>query len=228
MQAVILAGGLGTRLRPITEKIPKPLVSIHNKPFLEYQLNLLKGYGINEFLLLVGYLGQLIESYFKDGSNLSISISYSYETSPLGTAGALKNAEDKIKAEFLLINGDTLFPFNYKDFIAYFYSHKKLGLIAAYTNSDKALKNNIAVDNLDFVTGYNKNNHSGMTHIDAGVSLFSKEVLENIPANQACSMEDSVYSNLIKNRHIMAYVTDNKFYDIGSFAGLKTIEEILS
>ncbi len=94
MQVVILAGGEGTRLRPLTHKVPKPMVKVSGKPFLQYQLELIKSYGLTDVLILAAYLGNQIEDYFGNGSDLAMNIKYSYEDTPMGTGGALKNAED--------------------------------------------------------------------------------------------------------------------------------------
>ena len=96
-QTVILAGGLGTRMRPVTETIPKPMIAVCSKPFLEHQLELLRRNGIDRVLLLVSYLGEQIEQYFRQGDSLKMKIDYSYESSPLGTGGALKNASEKLE-----------------------------------------------------------------------------------------------------------------------------------
>ncbi|MFA4889338.1 MAG: nucleotidyltransferase family protein [Candidatus Omnitrophota bacterium] len=109
-QAVILTGGEGRRLRPITETIPKSMIPIKGKPFLRYQLDLIKTFGINEVLILVGYLGEEIIKYFKDGKKFGLQIDYSFEKQLLGTAGALKNAEKKLNNYFLLLNGDHSCP----------------------------------------------------------------------------------------------------------------------
>src|SRR5882724_5899162 len=103
-QAVILAGGLGTRMRPVTETIPKPMIPVCGKPFLQHQLELLQKNGIDRVLLLVSYLGEQIEEYFSNGDSLKMNLSYSYESSPLGTGGALKNAGSKLEEKFLVLN----------------------------------------------------------------------------------------------------------------------------
>jgi len=110
MKALILAGGLGERLRPHTEKIPKPLIEIGGKPILEWQITWLKRFGIKKFVLAVGYLGEKIEEYFKDGKNFDVHIEYSYEHKKLGTGGAIKNAKKFLESEngFFVINGDVI------------------------------------------------------------------------------------------------------------------------
>src|SRR5437879_6496433 len=115
-QAVILAGGLGTRMRPLTEQVPKPMLPVNGKPFLEHQIRLLESRGFLRVLLLVGYLGEQIEEYFA----LDSHIDYSYESSPLGTGGALKNAAAKLDSKFVVLNGDTYLDVDYGKFCADF------------------------------------------------------------------------------------------------------------
>src|SRR5579863_2096343 len=114
MQAVILAGGLGTRLRPITERIPKPMVEVGGRPFLEYIIQHLQKYDFRKVLVLLSYLGEHIQEHFGDGSRFGVDIEYSWEPSPLGTAGAIRNAKDLLDAEFLVIYGDSLLPIDYR------------------------------------------------------------------------------------------------------------------
>jgi len=116
MKAVILAGGYGKRLRPLTEKIPKNLIPILNKPLIEWQISWLKNQGIREFVLLIGYLGDKLQEHLGDGSKYGVSIEYSREVVPLGTGGALFNAYDLLKDEdnFIMINGDIITNLNIK------------------------------------------------------------------------------------------------------------------
>ena len=124
MQAVILAGGKGTRLSPITDTIPKPMAMVNNRPFLEYMLLMLKRNSFKKILLCVGYLGEKIEAYFGDGNRLGIVIKYSYEKELLGTAGALKLAENILEEEFLVLYGDSYLDIDYRAFIAFLRSAK--------------------------------------------------------------------------------------------------------
>src|SRR3989338_1997571 len=120
MQTVILAGGRGTRLSPITNMIPKPMVTVKDKPFLEYLLLMLKRNSLEKILLCVGYLGEKIEVYFGDGRRLGMEIKYSYEKEPLGTAGGLKLAENLLEEEFLVLYGDSYLDIDYSAFIYFF------------------------------------------------------------------------------------------------------------
>src|SRR5260370_9474138 len=132
MQAVILAGGLGRRMRPITETIPKPMIMVARKPFLQHQLELLSDAGIERALLLVAYLGEQIQEYFGDGAKFGCHISYSFEPTLLGTGGALKNAEAQLQDYFVLVNGDTYLGIDYRALGKEFVAANCSALIVAY------------------------------------------------------------------------------------------------
>lgn len=227
MQIVILAGGKGTRLSPLTYQVPKPLVRIHSKPFLQFQLELIKSFGFNEVLLLVSYLGNQIEEYFGNGLNFGLKIKYSYEENPLGTGGALKNAEDEIAEEFLLLNGDTFLPIDYGELIRYFHKFNKIGVLVAYNNSEKVAPNNIAIEKSNLITHYNKRDSKGMTHIDAGAMVFKKDVLDLIPKSQISSLEEEIFHKLIRRKELLAFPINERFYDMGNFKELEIIREVL-
>jgi NDP-sugar pyrophosphorylase family protein len=227
MQAVILAGGKGTRLRPLTYEIPKSMISIHGRPFLEYLLELIKPFGINEVLLLIGYLGEHIEKYFGNGLKFGLKVEYSYEKTLLGTGGALKNAADKLAKEFLLLNGDTFLPIDYGELIKHFHRSNKIGTVTVFNNTERIVPNNIAVGESNLVIDYNKKDSVGMTHVDAGAMVFKKDVLDIIPKTQICSLEEKVFHKLIRMRQLLAFPTNQRFYDTGSLEGLRLVEEVL-
>src|SRR5437763_8512465 len=141
-QAVILAGGLGTRMRPMTEQVPKPMLPVNGRPFLYHQLRLLESRGFRRVLLLVGYLGEQIEGYFDSeaGATLEVGISYSYESSPLGTGGALRNAATKLDPAFVVLNGDTYLDVDYRRLCADFERGDCAGMTVAYNNDAAGLK----------------------------------------------------------------------------------------
>src|SRR5215471_7098838 len=143
-QAVILAGGLGTRMRPMTETIPKSLIPVADKPFLQHQLELLAAQGLSRVLLLLAYLGEQIERHFGDGVLLGYTLSYSHEPSPLGTGGALKNAETKLEDVFVLLNGDTYLAVDYAALLQAFRKSLSDALIVAYRKSDRTAANSPA------------------------------------------------------------------------------------
>lgn len=227
VQAVILAGGRGTRLSPLTDEIPKPLVRVNDKPFLEHQLLLLKKHGIRRILLLVSYLGRMIEEYFKDGARLELNITYSYEDKPLGTGGALANAGQKLEERFLLLNGDTFLDIEYQDVVRYSEAVNRIGLIVAYRNSKENLKSNMSLDSKNRVTGYSKQGSLDMRFVDAGVAMYKREVLEFIPGERVVSLEQEVFPKLIARQELWGYPCEQPFYDIGTFQGLEAARRVL-
>lgn len=227
MQVVILAGGKGTRLRPITKQIPKPMVLISGKPFLLYQLEFLRSLGLNRFLFLTGYLGGQIEKYFGDGEKFEVKIDYSCEEKLLGTAGALKNAKNKLNKEFLLLNGDTFLPLDYRKLIKYFKQCGAIGVVSAYGNLEKIVQNNIAIDKSSKIIKYNKKDPKGLDYVASGAMVFKKKLLDFIPNKQVCSLEEDIFGKLIEKRELKAFVSSQRFYDMGSFKGLRLLKDKL-
>lgn len=231
-QAVILAGGLGTRMRPITETIPKPMIPVLGRPFLEQQLELLASFGFRRTLLLVAYLGEKIEQYFGDGSARGWELSYSYEPLQLGTGGALKNAETKLDDEFVLLNGDTFLMIDYDAARHAFREASADAFVVAYKKSGSAVANtlanrvpsNLAVAPDGRVTAYRKHDPQGLTHVDAGVLFLRKKVLGEIPPARACSLEQEIFPRLIEEGRMQAWITSEPFYDMGSPEGLQALE----
>ena len=227
MQTAILAGGVGTRLRPLTYKIPKPMVPVRGKPFLEHQIEFVKSQGFADILILASYLGEQIEEYFGDGSSLGIKMAYSYEESPMGTGGALKIADRLLKESFLLLNGDTLLPIDYRDLCGRYAAGGRSGMIVAYGNEEKVAPSNLKIGSGDEVLEYNKINAEGMTHLDAGAIVLEKKGVDMIPAGKICSLEQEIFPRLIEGGELLAFRTARRFYDMGSFEGLKNIEQVL-
>jgi NDP-sugar pyrophosphorylase family protein len=235
MQAVILAGGLGTRMRPITETIPKPMIALAGKPFLQHQLELLRDAGLARALLLVAYLGEQIREYFGDGAKFGCHVSYSFEPSPLGTGGALKNAEAQLQDYFVLVNGDTYLAIDYSELLGKFAEANCSALIVAYEKPAaisqpipaSLVPNNLGVDVEGVVTAYRKRDPEGLSHIDAGVIVLKKGILAGFVTGQKCSLEEEIYPNLIARGQMRAWVSREPFYDMGSPQGLAALEEKL-
>ena len=222
-QAAILAGGLGTRMRPLTDSIPKPMLAVRGKPFLHHQLELLRSFGITRIVLLVAYLGRQIEEHFGDGGALGLHLSYAHEPAPLGTGGALKNAEGLLDEEFLLLNGDTYLAIDYAALAQNFHAGDALAMIVAYENSDARVPSNLALAADGRVAEYRKRDARGLTHVDAGVIAMRREVLAEIPADRKCSLEEEVFPKLIERGQMKAWVTKEPFYDMGSPTGLEAL-----
>jgi len=226
MQAVILAGGLGERLRPVTEKIPKPMVEAAGRPFLYHMLKMLSGYSIHEALILAGYRADVITEFLKQWEGMTVTASI--EPTPLGTGGALKYAEKMIDDEFILLYGDSYLPINYDDLVREFRECGKLGMMVVYDNAvDTGVKNNVRVDE-GLVSEYNKNAEGGgFGCVEAGVLAFTKNVLNLIPPGRAVSLEEEIFPKLIAARELASYVTAQRFYDIGTPERLKAFEEYI-
>jgi NDP-sugar pyrophosphorylase family protein len=234
-QAVILAGGLGTRMRPITETIPKPMIPVAGKPFLQHQLELLSGFRIHDVLLLVAFRGKQMEDHFGDGAALRCHITYVHEPSPLGTGGALQHARSHLRDSFVLLNGDTYLAIDYEALLAKFAALDCMALIVAYKKPSEgvrrvladSLPNNLIVLDGGRVSAYRKRDPKGMTHIDAGVVVLGKEVIDWLPEGRPCSLEEEIYPRLIAEGQMSAWVTAEPFHDMGSPEGLVALEEKL-
>lgn len=226
MQTVILAGGRGSRLVPLTDDIPKPMILIKDKPFLEYLLLMLKKHSLKRILLCVGYLGRKIESYFGDGLRWGIEIKYSYEKELLGTGGALKLASNLIEEKFLLLYGDSYLDINYNEFINFFERQKTTGSVVIYDNTagDTNVKNNITIDG-NLITIYDKNKEDArLKYVEAGVSIFRKQLLNLIEGNRFVSLENDIFPVLIENKELTGYQSRTRFYDIGTFDRLNLFQ----
>lgn len=204
-QALILVGGLGTRLRPITETVPKPMVEIEGRPFLEYKIHSLKKYGIKNFILCVGYLGHIVEEYFGDGKRFGINISYSYEKNGLlGTAGAIKNAQHLLKDSFIVANGDTYLDVDFRKLIEFHESHDYPFTIVIADASHTKTQELIEIDN-DIIKLYKRDTpeheaHLRVTHrplVNGGSYVMEKQIFDIIPENTKVSLEQEIFPKIL-------------------------------
>jgi len=226
MQMAILAGGLATRLGALTRDRPKSMVEIEGKPFLEYQLVLLTEAGMKDIVLCLGHEGEQIRRYIGDGSRYGINLKYSIENNPLGTGGALKNAEKLLDDTFFTIYGDSYLFLDFEKILSFFESRNKLALMTVYRNDNQFDRSNTMIDG-DTVTKYSKNGVTeDMVYIDYGVNLFRKEVLEMIPENQFYALED-IFPRLIEKNELLAFEANDRFYEIGSVRGLQDFESYI-
>lgn len=225
MQIAILTGGLATRLQPLTEKIPKSMIMIEGKPFLQYQLEFLKKGDITDIVLCVGYLSEQIKTYFGDGKRFGVNIKYSRESERLlGTGGALKNAETLLEKEFFVMYGDSYLFLNFEAVMLHFQKFNKPALMVVYKNFDKYDKSNAAVEK-GMVKKYDKKHKTNdMVYIDYGVSILRKKVLDMVPENQVYSLEE-LFTTLIKQNEMLAFETKKRFYEIGSYSGLEEFKK---
>lgn len=227
MQVAIIAGGLATRLGEITKKIPKSMIPIAGKPFLHYQIELLRKAGIYDIVLCIGHLGEQIESYFGDGSNYDVNIAYSYEKGKLlGTGGALKNAAGLLQDKFFTLYGDSYVNLDFSAVMSYFMSFNKLALMTIFKNYGRYDTSNIAIEG-NLIRQYgSRNKNDNLVYIDYGVSLFRKKVLDLVPADSVYPMGD-IFKQLIEREELLAFEVPQRFYQIGSPEGLRELTELI-
>jgi NDP-sugar pyrophosphorylase family protein len=223
----ILAGGLATRLRPITEKIPKSLVPVAGKPFLAHQLELLRSRGIRRAVLCVGYLGEMIQREFGDGSAFGVKLDYSFDGPKLlGTGGALKRALPLLGMEFFVLYGDSYLPIEYRPIAEFFRRSGKSGCMTVYRNEGRYDISNVVFRDGNVVVYDKKNRLPEMHHIDYGLSLFQAAAFNAYPADKPFDLA-GVMGNLVRERQLAGYEVRERFYEMGSSAGLAELESLL-
>src|SRR3989344_2324856 len=214
MKALILAGGFGTRLGDITREIPKPMVSIVGKPFLEHQINFLKENGVTEVILAVHYMADKIKSYFGNGMRWGITITYSEEEFPLGTAGAIKNAEKYIGETFVVLNGDSYSHINLKKLIDFHKEGGSLGTIGITKVKDTSQSGKVSISNNKIIE-FNEKLSIGEGLINSGIYVFEPKIFDYIEQNKNVSLEKDILPKLIKEELLCGYLYEDYFMDIG-------------
>lgn len=222
MQAVILAGGKGIRLRPYTTVLPKPMMPIGEKPILEVIINKLAEIGVKKIIISVGYLANIIQAYFGNGKRLNVEIEYFVETEPLGTVGCLpliKNLED----EFIVTNGDILTNLNYVELIEHHRQSGKKVTICAYKKvvpislGVLELKDGILKDYIEKPT-YNFN-------VSMGIYVINREIVKNIPPNHYFDFPALIKKLISLSEPINVYKFEGEWYDIGREEDYKAVLE---
>jgi NDP-sugar pyrophosphorylase family protein len=222
----ILAGGLATRLRPITEKIPKSLVPVAGKPFLAHQLKLLHARGIRRAVLCIGYLGEMIQRDF-GAEAFGVKLDYSFDGPKLlGTGGAIKRALPLLGEEFFVLYGDSYLPIEYAPIAEFFQRSGKLGLMTVYRNEGKYDTSNVVFADGEIKIYDKKNKLPEMRHIDYGLSLFKSSVFNSYSADQVFDLAE-VMGRLVREKQLAGYEVLERFYEMGSPAGLAELETLL-
>jgi N-acetyl-alpha-D-muramate 1-phosphate uridylyltransferase len=224
----LLAGGLATRLRPITETIPKALVEVAGKPFVVHQIELLRRHGITKVVLCVGYLGEMIRETLGNGSAYGVNVRYSFDGPRLlGTAGALKQALPLLGDKFFILYGDSYLDCDYRAIYAAFRQSGKPGLMTVYRNDDQWDRSNV-IFNDGTIHRYDKRSRTpDMRHIDYGLGLLRRSVFDVVPDDEPSDLAD-IYHHLAENRLLAGYEVLTRFYEIGSHEGLEETRQHLS
>ena len=224
---VILCGGLATRLRPLTESIPKSLIDVAGRPFLEHQLLALREQGVEQVVLSVGHLGDQIRDKIGDGGRFGLLIQYVADGPRLlGTGGAVKRAAELLDGPFFILYGDSYLQVRYAEAEAAFRSAGTLGLMTVYRNEGKWDTSNVVFRDGRIIRYDKKARSPDMLHIDYGLGLLKKEALEGIPSEQPYDLA-SLYEDLVRKGQLAGLEVFKRFYEIGTASGLEETRQFL-
>ncbi len=228
IRAVILAGGLGTRLGDIGRGKPKALVEVGGRPFLAWQLELLRSRGLRRFLICAGHLGGAIAENFGSGDRLGVEILYSFEEKGklLGTGGALRRALPLLEEDSLVIYGDSYLDFNYAGFLEEFRRRGCKALMAVYRNRGRYDRSNVRLEPGGEIRYDKKQPEPGMDYIDYGASLLKRGVIESIPPVYY-DLAD-LYGRLSREGKLFGFEAKKRFYEVGSPTGLQEFERMIA
>jgi N-acetyl-alpha-D-muramate 1-phosphate uridylyltransferase len=220
LTVAILAGGLATRLRPMTETVPKSLLEVNGEPFAVHQLRLLQSKGIRRVVLCVGHLGELVQRAVGDGAAFGLQVDYSFDGPVLlGTAGAVRNALPKLGASFFVMYGDSYLPCDYSAIARNFEAAGVFAMMTVFRNEGKWDTSNVEFE-AGTILAYSKTNRTPrMRYIDYGLGVFCAEAFQGLPAGKACDLTE-LYADLLRRKQLAAFEVRERFYEIGSPAGL--------
>ena len=228
LPVAILAGGLATRLRPITEKIPKSLIEVAGKPFIFHQLQYLRKEGIRKVVLCLGYLCEMIQEEVGDGSKFDLDITYSYDGDfLLGTGGSIKKALPILDENFYVLYGDSFLPIHFKPIEDFFFKCKKPALMTIILNENKWDKSNVMFKEKTLLEYNKKEPKSEMKFIDYGLGVLSKSLFNKYKEDAAFDLADLYHLLSIKNQ-LAGFEVNERFYEIGSHQGIKETELYLT
>jgi D-glycero-D-manno-heptose 1,7-bisphosphate phosphatase len=227
-QAVILAGGRGTRLKPLTNGRPKSMLEIHGKPFLAYQIEQLRDQGFSRILLLLGYLPEVVQDYCGDGRRWGIKVQYSVSAVEDDTGRRLKLAEPHLDPCFLLLYCDNYWPMQIEKMWLRFALAQASAMITVYTNKDGYTRNSVRLDDEGYVVTYDKHCASpGLQGVEISYALLVKSAISLLP-HENVSLEETLYPELARRRQLLAYVTDHRYYSVGALHRLPLTERFLA
>jgi NDP-sugar pyrophosphorylase family protein len=228
LPVAILAGGLATRLRPLTDRVPKALLGIAGRPFIFHQLELLKRQGVDRVVLCVGHLGEQLEAAVGDGRTLGLAIRYSFDGPELlGTGGALKQALPLLGDRFFVLNGDSYLPCSFAQVQSAYEASGRPALMTVLRNNNRWDRSNVVFKNGELIE-YDKNSRRpDMSHIDFGLSVFSSGVFSTYGKSKVIDLAD-ICRELSSAGQLAAVEVSERFYEIGSPRGIRDTEKFLS
>ena len=222
MKAVILAGGLGTRLRPLTNKKPKPMLPLGKRPLLEHLIKWIKKNDVKDIVLCVSYLHETIEKYFGDGSKFGVNIEYAVSKKPLATAGQLKTAQKLIDDTFVCVYGDSLFDFSLRSMINNHKKKKSFITMSLYEHKTPIQYGVIDTRNNGKVLSWNEKPEI-KSKINMGCYIMEPKILNFIPKNKTYGMDDVIKKAISKHKTVNSILVKNGFVDVGD---KKTYEKL--
>ena len=229
MQAVIVAGGMGLRLGDLTKDTPKGMIRIGGRPVLEHQIELLKKYGFRDIIILTGYRSDVIERHFKDGGAFGVKIDYSVEEKPLGTAGGVKEIEDRLTGDFVVLYGDVMMNVDLKK-VADFHK-RKAGACTLVLHSNDHFHDSdlVEIDADKRVAAFHAKPHAEGKHyrnlVNAGVYILSVKILEHIKKGVKADFGKDVFPGIVGKEKMFGYVSAEYLKDMGTPRRLKEVEE---
>lgn len=227
LPVAILAGGLATRLRPLTETIPKVLIELNGEPFLAHQLRLLSSRGIERVVLSVGYRGEMIQDFVGDGSRFGLDVEVCSDGPVLlGTAGAVRRALPLLSENFFVLYGDSYLPCDYSAVGDAFLRSGKHGLMTVFRNDGKFDSSNVEYRGGQIVRYDKKITTPSMKHIDYGLGAFRADIFAGLPDGVPCDLA-TVYQTLLSSGDLAAFDVPERFYEIGSLQGIEETSEYL-
>ena len=224
---VILAGGVATRLRSITETIPKAMLTVAGEPFIAHQLLLLKKNGIKKAVICSGYLSKQIEDFVGNGSEFDLSVTFSIDGEKLlGTGGAVKKALPLLEDEFFVMYGDSYLTVNFKHVYDYFLTSPSMGLMTVFKNHNAWDNSNIVFKDGKIITYDKKNKIEDMDYIDYGLGILKRSAFDAMGSKEVFDLSE-LYQDIIAKKQMSGYEVPERFYEIGSKSGLAETEKYI-
>jgi NDP-sugar pyrophosphorylase family protein len=224
----LLAGGLATRLRPITEKIPKALVDIDGRPFIDHQLALLRRNGIRRVVMCLGYRGEMVRDHCGDGSNYNMELEYSFDGDKLmGTGGAIRRAAPLLADVFWVMYGDSYMDIDYRRVLDFFDRSGPQGLMTVLRNQGRWDKSNVVFRENTLLKYDKRTVTPEMDYIDYGVGILRRDALAEVPEDRPSDLAE-LYTRMVEQRRMIGYEVTNRFYEIGTPAALEEARRYLA
>jgi NDP-sugar pyrophosphorylase family protein len=228
LTVALLAGGLATRLLPVTERIPKSLLEVNGEPFIAHQLRLLHSQGIRRVILCVGFLGEMIRDAIGGGQEFGVDLEYSFDGDTLlGTAGAIKRALPLLGDSFFVLYGDSYLVCDYAAVAREFAAAGKLALMTIYRNEGKWDTSNVEFRNGQILAYSKRNRTPRMEYIDYGLGVFSAKAFDSVPPGEPHDLAE-LYGKMLERGQLAGMEIHQRFYEIGSRAGLEETADFLA